>query len=214
MKNSFSRKVLLIVTALFSIMVFNTVSADTDKRLNGYKQSGRDEWQKPDEVVKSLNLKPGDVIADIGAGDGYFTRRFAEALSPGGLALGLEISQSDVESMKQDAVRLGLDNYKALVVKSNDPGLKPESVDVVFLCNAYHHLQNRVDYFKTTSGGLKKNGRVVIVDFYNKQMPVGPPPGHTLSKEVVIEEMRSAGYKLLGEKDFLQYQYYLEFALK
>jgi hypothetical protein len=60
---------------------------------------------------------------------------------------------------------------------------------------------------------LKKNGRVVIVDFYNKRMEVGPPPSHTVSRDVVLEEMKSAGYQLLSDRDFLEYQYYLEFGL-
>ena len=235
MKTKVSRKAMLLVSALFLVVLFSAVSADpyqqtsgtsaaqlksdgadngADIGINEFQVYGRDEWQKPDEVVKSLDLKPGDVIADIGAGTGYFTRRFAKAVGPGGLALGLEISSSNVESMRMEAERLGLDNYKALLVKSNDPELDPRSVDVVFLCNANHHLQNRVDYFKTTSKGLKKKGRVVIVDFYNKEMPIGPPPSHTLSREVVLEEMSAAGYKLLEDKDFLPYQYYLEFGLE
>jgi SAM-dependent methyltransferase len=115
--------------------------------------------------------------------------------------------------MRRDADRLGLDNYKAMLVETDDPGFKPGSIDVVFLCNAYHHLSNRVDYFKKVAPGLKKDGRVVIVDFYNKRMAVGPPPSHTLAKEVVLEEMKSAGYQLLHDRDFLEYQYYLEFGL-
>lgn len=214
MKTSYSRRVLFFVVALFGIILLNSASLATEKRIKQYEFSGREEWQKPDEVVKTMTLKPGDVVADIGAGTGYFTRRFAKAVAPGGLALGLEISSSSVESMRRDAGRLELDNYKAILVKSNDPELEPGSVDVVFLCNAYHHLRNRVDYFKTTSVGLKKDGRVVIVDFYKKEMAVGPPPSHTLSKEVVLEEMKAAGYKLLQDKDFLSYQYYLEFGLK
>ena len=230
MKAPYSRKIIVIVSALFVSLLLNGVSAETDQkiyqksavqlrsddgdiRLDGSQNYGRDDWQKPAEVVKSINLKPGDVIADIGAGDGYFTRRFALAVSPGGQALGLEVSSSRVESMREDAESLGLDNYKAVLVDKDDPGLEPGSVDVVFLCNAYHHLQNRVDYFKKTSGGLKKNGRVVIVDFYNKRMDVGPPPSHTLSREVVLEEMKAAGYTLLKDEDFLSYQYYLEFGL-
>ena len=125
MKTPYSRIIVLIAIAIFSITLLSTASADTDKGINGYVQSGRDAWQKPVEVVKYLNLKPGDVIADIGAGDGYFTRRFAETVRPGGMALGLEISSSRVESMKRDADRLGLDTYKAMLVKSNDPGLDP-----------------------------------------------------------------------------------------
>jgi arsenite methyltransferase len=201
-------KVRTAIKALFSVVLSMVAS------LVSCQDYGRDSWQKPDEVMKSLNLKPGDVIADIGAGTGYFTRRFAKAVSPGGQALGLEIVSSNVESMKRDADRLGLDTYKARLVEPDDPGFEPGSVDIVFLCDAYHHLRNRVEYFKTVSRGLKKDGRVVIVDFYNKRMAVGPPPSHTVAKAVVLEEMKAAGYKLLNDKDFLSYQYYLEFGLE
>ena len=200
-------KVRTAIKALFSVVLSMVAS------LVSCQDYGRDSWQKPDEVMKSLNLKPGDVIADIGAGTGYFTRRFAKAVSPGGQALGLEIVSSNVESMKRDADRLGLDTYMARLVEPDDPGFEPGSVDIVFLCDAYHHLRNRVEYFKKVSRGLKKDGRVVIVDFYNKRMAVGPPPSHTVAKAVVLEEMKTAGYKLLNDKDFLSYQYYLEFGL-
>jgi arsenite methyltransferase len=200
-------KVRTAIKALFSVVLSMVAS------LVSCQDYGRDSWQKPDEVMKSLNLKPGDVVADIGAGTGYFTRRFAKAVSPGGQALGLEIVSSNVESMKRDADRLGLDTYVARLVEPDDPGFEPGSVDIVFLCDAYHHLRNRVEYFKKVSRGLKKDGRVVIVDFYNKRMAVGPPPSHTVAKAVVLEEMKAAGYKLLSDKDFLSYQYYLEFGL-
>ena len=207
MKSRDNKHFRIIVSALFSIMLLQIMT------VGACQDYGRDSWQKPDEVVKSLNLKPGDVIADIGAGNGYFTRFFARAVSPGGKALGLEIVSSNVESMKRDADRLGLDTYKAMLVETDDPGFEPGSVDIVFLCDAYHHLSNRVEYFKTVSKGLKKDGRVVIVDFYNKRMAVGPPPSHTVAKAVVLEEMKAAGYQLLSDRDFLEYQYYLEFGL-
>jgi arsenite methyltransferase len=207
MKYPFTEKFRSIIPALFSVLL---LYGSATALCQDYE---RDSWQKPDEVVKSLNLKPGEVIADIGAGTGYFTRLFAQAVDSGGQALGLEVVSSNVESMRRDAESLGLDSYKAVLVEPDDPGFEPGSMDVVFLCNAYHHLSKRVDYFKKVSGGLKQDGRVVIVDFYNRQMDVGPPPNHTLAKEVVLEEMKEAGYLLLGEKDFLEYQYYLEFVL-
>jgi cyclopropane fatty-acyl-phospholipid synthase-like methyltransferase len=207
MKYPFTEKFRSIVPALFSVLLLYVTATAL---CQDYE---RDSWQKPDEVVKSLNLKPGEVIADIGAGNGYFTRLFAQAVDPGGQALGLEVVSSNVESMRRDAESLGLDSYKAVLVEPDDPGFEPGSMDVVFLCNAYHHLSNRVDYFKKVSGGLKQDGRVVIVDFYNRQMDVGPPPNHTLAKEVVLEEMKEAGYQLQSDKDFLEYQYYLEFVL-
>lgn len=197
-----------LAASLWSIMLLHVMTAVAAQ------DSRRDAWQKPEEVVKSLNLKSGDVIADIGAGDGYFTWRFAEAVGPGGQALGLEVSSWQVESMKRDAERRGWDHYQAMLVETDDPGFEARSVDVVFLCNAYHHLSNRVDYFRKVSGGLKEDGRVVVVDFYNKRMAIGPPPSHTLAKEVVLEEMKAAGYQLLSDRDFLEYQYYLEFGLE
>ena len=231
MKNILLNKVIIIVSALFAIMLIITVVAvkgqethkapaalqkfdNSDVWMKAFEDPERDKWQKPDEVVKSLNLKPGDVVADIGAGTGYFTRYFAKAVTPGGMALGLEVDPSMVQYMKEDANKLELNNYKALLIKSDNPELEPGSVDVVFLCNAYHHIENRVDYFTRLSMSLKKNGRIVIVDFYKKPLPVGPQSiGHKLSKEVVLEEFREAGYTMKHDKDFLPYQYYLEFGL-
>ena len=203
MKNISSNKVIITVPVLFCMTLLINESA-----ING---QGND-WILASE--KKPDLKAGDVIADIGAGDGYFTKRFARAVSPGGQALGLEISSSKVEYMRKDAERSGLNNYKALLIKSDDPKLEPGSVDVVFMCNTYHHLGNRVEYMKKLSKSLMNNGRVVIIDFYKKPLPVGPSsPGHKVSKEVVLEEFQEAGYKLQRDKDFLPYQFYLEFGL-
>lgn len=181
--------------------------------VKAFENPERDKWQKPDEVVKSLNLKPGDVVVDIGAGTGYFTRHFAVAVGPEGKAVGLDISPSMVKHMNEDAHKLNLKNYEARVVQTDDPGLEPNSVDVVFLCNTYHHIESRADYFRKISGALKANGRVVIVDFY-VNTPVGPQePGHKLAKETALKEMKQAGYRLLKSHDLLEYQYFLEFGL-
>lgn len=182
--------------------------------IKAFEDPERDKWQKPSEVVEKLNLKPGDVVADIGAGTGYFTRHFAWAVGPGGKALGLDIEPDMVKYMEEDARKLNLQNYIPLIVKTDDPGLEPASVDVVFLSNTYHHIENRMDYFKNVSKGLKPGGRVVIVDFYDKPLPVGPQgPGHKLAREIVLKEMQEAGYQLIRSWDFLPYQYFLEFGL-
>ena len=121
---------------------------DIDLWVNVFEDPERDGWQKPDEVVKTMRLKPGDVVADLGAGTGYFARRFAVAVRPDGKALGLDIELNMVKYMKEDALKLGLNNYEARIVNDNDTGLAPRSVDVIFLCNSYHHIENRVKYFK------------------------------------------------------------------
>lgn len=188
--------------------------SDVERWVKRFEDPKRQEWQKPDKVVEALNLKPGDTVVDIGAGTGYFTRRFAKEVLPGGRALGLDIENSLVNYMKEDARKLNLDNYEARVVKPDNPELEPGSVDVIFLCNTYHHIDKRVDYFGRISSSLKPGGRVVIVDYYKKEMPEGPPPRHKLSKEAVQKEMKGAGYRLLRSHDFLPYQYFLEFGYR
>ena len=101
MKYPFTKKIRRITPALFGVLLLYVSTAVSGQAY------GRDIWQKTDEVLKSLDLKPGDFIADIGAGDGYFTRHFARAVHPGGQALGLEVVSSNVESMRRDAESLG-----------------------------------------------------------------------------------------------------------
>jgi ubiquinone/menaquinone biosynthesis C-methylase UbiE len=187
--------------------------SDIDRWIKIFEDPERDEWQKPGEIVKTMNLRKGDVVADIGAGTGYFTRLFAIAVAPEGKALGLDIESSMVTYMEEDAKKLNLRNYEAKLVGTDDPDLEPNSVDVIFLCNTYHHIKNRVNYFKRVSKSLKTNGGLVVVDFYNKKMPVGPPPDHTLPEKTVLEELKEAGYRLTKNHDILSYQYFLEFEL-
>ena len=187
---------------------------EIQKWVDIFEDPARAEWQKPEEVVKKLELKPGGTVADIGAGTGYFTRLFAAAVGPGGKAIGLDIEPSMVDYMKEDAKKQGLTNYEAKIVKPDDAGLPSKSVDVIFICNTYHHIEDRVNYLKKLTGALKPNGRIVIVDFYKKPMPVGPQSvAHKISEDEVKKEFKQAGYRLKKSLDFLPYQYYLEFSL-
>ena len=176
-----------------------------------FEDPQRDTWQQPEEVIRKMKLERGDIVADIGAGTGYFTRLFAAAVGPEGTALGLDIEQSMIEYMNEDAKKLNLKNYTSRVVKNDDPELAAGSVDVVFLCNTYHHIEDRVDYFRKVAASLKPGGRLVIVDFYKKDLPYGPPPEHKLARNVVVEELQQAGYSLKRDLHILPYQYYLAF---
>jgi len=159
--------------------------SDIDKWVRMFEDPERVKWSKPAEVVKAIDLRPGDIVVDIGAGTGYFTRLFAMAVAPQGKAIGLDIEESMVKYMKDDAKKLGLNNYEAKVIPTDNAELTPNSVDVIFLSNTYHHISHRVDYFKAVAKGLKKDGRVVIVDFY-KNTDFGPPRDHKLAKAVAL----------------------------
>jgi ubiquinone/menaquinone biosynthesis C-methylase UbiE len=176
-----------------------------------FESAERAQWQQPDKVVDAMKLQPGQTVVDISAGTGFFTRRFAKAVAPSGQAIGLDIEPGMVDYMKADAKKLGLKNYDARVVKSDDPELAPHSVDVIFFCDALHHIDDRAAYLRRLIGALKPGGRVIDVDFKKEPLPVGPPPEHKLAREVVLKEFHDGGYHLLREHDFLKYQYFVEF---
>ena len=168
----------------------------------------RDTWQKPDEVVKAMNLQPGQVIADIGAGDGYFTRRFAAAVGSTGKAIGIDIDAGAIRKMTADAKVLGLANYEARLVPEDDAMLAPGSVDIIFLCDAYHHIDGRVAYFTKVKAALKAGGRLIIVDFVKSR----DNSDHSIGKEDLLNELQQAGYRLSKESDLLlPRQLFLEF---
>ena len=179
-----------------------------------FESRERVEWQQPDKVVEAMKLEPGQTVIDIGAGTGFFTRRFARAIAPSGQAIGLDVEPDMVSYMKADATKLGLKDYDARVVKPDDPALAPHSADVIFFCDALHHIDDRAAYLHKLIPALKPGGRVIDVDFKKEPLPVGPPPEHKLARAVVIATFQDAGFRLLREHDFLKYQYFLEFVTK
>jgi ubiquinone/menaquinone biosynthesis C-methylase UbiE len=183
---------------------------DTAHWARTFESPERAEWQKPDQVVIALTLKAGQIVVDIGAGTGYFTRRFARAVGPSGKAIGLDIEPGMVDYMKADAKRLDLPNYNAQLVKPNDPELPPRSADVIFFCDVLHHIDDRVAYLRKLKPALKPDGRVVVLDF-KRAAPLGPPASMKIPRERMIEQFKSAGYRVIGEYQFLPYQYFLEF---
>lgn len=176
-----------------------------------FENPQRDRWQKPDHVLKVMDLAADARIADIGSGTGYFPVRFARA-APRGFVYGVDIEPEMVSYLNDRAKQEKLWNLKSLHVATDDPRI-PEPVDVVFLCNTYHHIQNRVAYFRNCKKYFRPGGRLVIVDFFKRKLPVGPRKiEHKLAKGVVMRELSEAGYKLLTDNADLPYQYLLIFA--
>lgn len=161
----------------------------------------RDEWQKPHEVVQALGLRPNEVIADIGAGTGYFTQRFARHA---GTVIAVDIEPKLLETIKGEKIA-------KVVATAESPNLPANSADTIFFCNVVHHIDKRDAYWPKVIAALKPGGRIVILDFLKKPLPVGPGPGMKIDKPEMIRELAAAGMKLSRELDFLPYQYFLEF---
>ncbi len=166
----------------------------------------RDAWQKPAAVIASLKLGRAARVADLGAGTGYFTVRLARAV-PQGFVWGVDVEPQMVRYLGQRAAREGLKNVRGVVASASDARL-PEPVDLVFVCDTYHHIGDRVAYFKRLAPRLKPGGRLVVVDFKAGKLPVGPPEGSRVAPPALERELTAAGYRRLAlDEKTLPYQY-------
>lgn len=181
---------------------------DADKWAAVFDDPKRDEWQKPNEVVKALGLKPNAIVADIGAGTGYFSMRLARLL-PKGKIYAVDLEPEMVRHLASRAKRDELPNVFAVQAAMDDARL-PEKVDLVLLVDTYHHIEDRTRYFGRLKGSLAPGGRVAIVDF-TMDSELGPPPRARVSPEQVKRELGKAGYEVAAEHDFLPNQYFLIF---
>lgn len=168
----------------------------------------RDAWQKPHEVIQALKLKPDAVVADIGAGTGYFAVRFAHMLSQGRV-YAVDAEPDMVKYLGERARKAGLKNLTAVQAQSGDAKL-PGAVDLAVFVDVYHHIDNREAYFRRLAASLKPGGRVAVIDF-RLDAPVGPPRAARIAPEQVRAELLKAGYVPAGEHDFLPHQYFLLF---
>lgn len=164
----------------------------------------RDEWQKPDHVVELLELEPGMVVVDLGAGTGYFLARLDAAVAPGGKVLALDIDEDLVGYIRERAEREGWKAVEPRVAATDDPRLAPESVDRVLIVNTWHHLGDREAYAGKLTRALKPGGRVTVVDF-SPDSPEGPR--HRLPAERVITELAAAGLETAVVEEDLPNQY-------
>jgi arsenite methyltransferase len=172
----------------------------------------RDAEQKPDEVIKALGLKNGETIADIGAGSGYFAFRFARTVGNNGRVYAVDVSPDMILHMNRRIRDLNLSNVFTLLSAQDDPLLQDNSVNRIFICNTWHHLENRTKYLGLMKRMLKPGGQLIIVDYKKRALPVGPPPEMKIAKRDVVKEVESGGFKLAREQDFLPYQYFLVFS--
>jgi ubiquinone/menaquinone biosynthesis C-methylase UbiE len=167
---------------------------DAKKWAKRFDAPTRDAWQKPAAVIAALGLSPKQSVADIGAGTGYFSVRFAKAL-PTGKVYAIDIESTLVEHMKQRVKSAGLEKVVHPVLGAgNDPKI-PTPVDLVFFCNTYHHIPNRPAYFRRVAAKLQPAGRIAIVDFKAGPLPVGPPEDHRTPPPMVERELKQAGLR-------------------
>jgi ubiquinone/menaquinone biosynthesis C-methylase UbiE len=173
--------------------------------------NSREEWQKPELVLDALDLAPDAVVADIGAGGGYFTERFARRLARG-LVYATDVQPVMLERLHERVDDHELANVVVITGRFDDPALPLACCDLVFFSSVYKELDARVAYMGKVRALLRPDGRVAILEFRPRAPGPGPPDPDRLPPERVIEELAAAGFELRAQHDFLPRQYFLVFA--
>jgi predicted methyltransferase len=171
----------------------------------------RDAWQMPGEIMDALGIGDGSVVADLGAGGGWFTVRLARRVGPNGLVYAEDVQRQMVDAIARRVAREGFRNVVTVLGEDDDPRLPPEALDAVLMVDAYHEVQNRVQLLANVRASLKPNGRLGIVDFKREGSGPGPPMEERVDPATVVADAEAAGLRLLAHERFLPYQYLLVF---
>ena len=190
------------------------VHRDSQAYIAMLEDPARDAYQKPSEVVAALGLKAGEVVADVGAGSGYFAVRLAQAVGPTGAVDAVDISPDMIVHLHRSLRDAGIRNLQTILAPPDDPLLGDASVDRFFVCDTWHHIADQEAYLTRMKRMLRPGGQVVMIDFQKRELPLGPPLSMKISREDLIRQMDGAGFQLLREHTFLPYQYFLVFTLK
>ncbi len=153
----------------------------------------REREEEPRKVIEALELKPGQVVADVGVGTGYFAFRMAPLVGEKGKVLGVDIQQEMLDLLKAKAAELKVSNVEGVLGTIKDPKLPEAGVDLVLMVDVYHEFDHPWEMMQAIKKSLKPGGRVVLVE-YRKEDPAVPiKEVHKMSEEQIKKEMTAAG---------------------
>ncbi|MGA2254405.1 MAG: DUF1553 domain-containing protein [Thermoguttaceae bacterium] len=178
-----------------------------------FEVESREVFNLRKEIVAACRLKPGMSVADVGAGTGLFTRLFAAEVAPGGTVYAADIAEAFLNHIAATCKDAGIKNVKTVLCKVDSSELPPTAVDVVFLCDVYHHFEFPAKTLATLHAALKPSGRLVLVDYRREEdkTPQWRLKHVRAGQEVFTREIEAAGFKLQGEEKFLKDNYMVEF---
>jgi ubiquinone/menaquinone biosynthesis C-methylase UbiE len=173
------------------------------------------DWQDTEEIMDRLHLRAGDIVADIGAGSGYFTIPLASRVGEKGLVFAEDIQIEMINFISRKVEELELKNVRVIFGKTDDPSLLDNFFNLVFLANTYHELENPFLILENIKKDLRHYGKLAIIDWDPaKQSPFGPPIEVKVPENTVIKELERSGFELIEKHNFMPYHYFLVFRKK
>jgi len=219
--NEFQRETILV--AIFCALLLTTASGQSQQQGGSHGRlfppsdlglldaPDRDLWQRPDQIMDALGIADASVVADIGAGSGWFTIRLARRVGPRGIVYAEDVQKEMITALSRRVSREGFNNVRAWLGTNKDPRLPESSLDAVLMVDAYHEVEDRVTMLSNLAKSLKPQGRLGIVDFRLDGTGPGPAPEERVSPDVVVNDAKKAGLTLIRQEPFLPYQYFLIF---
>lgn len=184
------------------------------ERLGELEGPDRDAWQRPDQIMDALQIGENSIVADVGAGGGWFTVRLAQRVRPNGHVYAEDIQPQMIETIERRMTREGLTrNVTTVRGTADDPKLPAATVDAVLIVDTYHEIEHPVTLLKNVRKGLKPSGVVCIINFKKDGGGPGPSMDERVEPDQVIADAREAGLELRKHESFLRYQYMLTFGV-
>jgi ubiquinone/menaquinone biosynthesis C-methylase UbiE len=176
------------------------------------ERAERETEQKPQEVIKVMGLRDGNVVADVGCGTGYFARRMARAVGPKGLVYAVDIQKEMLDLLREYAEKEKVTNVVPVLGGGDDPRLPPGSLDWILLVDVYHEFQEPKPMLARMREALKADGRVALIEYRGEGDSAGHiRKEHRMTVEQVLGEWLPAGYRLVARHEFLPTQHFFVF---
>ena len=188
---------------------------DTFKKAKMFNNKASRKKSKANKVIDIIKIMKGNKIADIGSGGGYFTIRFAKLVGDEGHIYAIDTNSEFLKYIKLQADKNDLKNITTIQADDDKPKLPKEKLDYIFLRNVYHHIPNRLKYLQILGEGLRKDGKIIIIEHngsgylnFNKLF------GHYIKPEIIKNEMKKVGYIIDEEHYFITQQSFTIFKIR
>jgi len=167
----------------------------------------REKFEQPEKVLDALKIQPGMTVADVGAGNGYFTLRLARRVGESGRVFAVDIQPAMLDLLKKNRDRAGLKNIELVLGTETDADLPPAAVDLALLVDVYHEFQKPEQMITAIRGALRPEGVLVLVEYRGEDPSVPIKPEHKMTVEQVLKEIEPMGFRLRKKLDFLPWQH-------
>jgi ubiquinone/menaquinone biosynthesis C-methylase UbiE len=182
---------------------------DLQAYIAAQEEPGRQAWQKPDQVLQALHVRPGQTVCDIGAGPGYFALRLSRVVGPGGQVFAVDVEPKILDALRDRIVKAGARNVTPVLGLADDPLLPRAGCQLILMVDTYHHIRQGAAYLRRLVPALAPGGRIADIDFHKRRTPTGPPLEHRLAREDVLRDAAAAGLRVIEEPTFLENQYFV-----